>query len=433
MPPIQKPQGTDDILPVQMPQWNWVLKNHARVAQAHGYRPIQTPVFEDTAMFERGIGAGTDVVDKEMYSFEMHDEKGGSTRLTLRPEGTPATLRAVLSNHLDQDRHPVRVHYAGPMFRHDKPQKGRRRQFNQVGIETIGERAPSLDSEVIEIGWRFFQSLGMSGVSLQLNTLGSLDDRTTYRAALIAYFTPMAESLCEDCRRRLEINPLRLLDCKTDAEAVAGAPQLTDSLSPESTDYFAEVQRRLTDAEIPFTLNPRLVRGLDYYAHTAFEFWHTSLQGAQNALGGGGRYDGLAEVLGFPATPGVGYAIGVERCLLVLEDSDALPGGQPDAEVVVSSIGVAAVAAAADVARRLRGTGHRVVLDDSERRLDKKIRNADRIGATIMVIIGDDEVRDGVAQVRNLEKRQQERVPLGKIEDALAEANAFHNDGRIDL
>ena len=300
MPAIRSIRGANDILPADMPAWRWLLEAHADVAGEFGYEGIETPIFEFTEMFSRGIGAGTDVVDKEMYTFL---DKGGSS-LTLRPENTPASVRAVLSAHLDQQFRPVRVHYGGPMFRHDNPQKGRYRQFHQIGIEAIADKSPVLDAEIVEVGWRFFERMGITGVSLQINTLGNIEDRTRYRGALIDYYTPLRNQLCEDCVRRLELNPLRLLDCKRDARFVAEAPLLEEHLDEESKEFFAAVLTNLDQAGIPYTQNPRLVRGLDYYAHTTFEWWHTSLHGAQNALGGGGRYDGLAAVLGFPETPG---------------------------------------------------------------------------------------------------------------------------------
>ena len=344
MPAITRPRGTNDLLPAEAPLRQWVLETHARVAAAHGYEPIDTPVFEATEMYERGTGAGTDVVEKEMFSFT---DRGGR-QLTLRPEGTPGVLRAVLAAHLDQERRPVRVRYAGPMFRYARPQAGRYHEFWQLGIEAIGERSPALDAEVIEVAWRFYEALGVGGLSLQVNTLGDIDDRLRYRAALVGYFEPLRDRLCEDCRRRLEVNPLRLLDCKRDAGLVSGAPQIGPSLSPESQGFFTRVTDLLTAAAIPFSLNPRLVRGLDYYAHTTFELWHKSLQGAQNALGGGGRYDGLAEVLGFPPVPGSGYALGVERTIAVCRELGLGPAPRREG-VVVLGVGLT------ELARRRRG------------------------------------------------------------------------------
>jgi histidyl-tRNA synthetase len=351
------------------------------------------------------------VVEKEMYTFT---DRGGRS-LTLRPEGTAGVLRAVMAGNVLEETRPVRVHYAGPMFRYDRPQKGRYRQFHQVGIECIGERDASLDVEVIEMGWRFITALGLTYVALQVNSLGDLEDRRRFREALLAYYRPLADRLCDDCRRRLEVNPLRLLDCKRDAGLAAGAPLITDSLSGASTDYFAEVLSGLQAAGIALSHNPRLVRGLDYYAHTAFEYWHGSLQGAQNALGGGGRYDGLAEELGFPSTPGIGYALGVERLLLVAGQSGTVPPAPPACDAVVCSVAPAQGQIAAGLARQLRDDGLRVVLDILDRKLDRKLRAAVRLGATALVLVGEDEAHDGTATVRDLQQRSEKRVSPAEL------------------
>jgi histidyl-tRNA synthetase len=410
MPAITRPRGTNDLLPAEAPLRQWVLETHARVAAAHGYEPIDTPVFEATEMYERGTGAGTDVVEKEMFSFT---DRGGR-QLTLRPEGTPGVLRAVLAAHLDQERRPVRVRYAGPMFRYARPQAGRYHEFWQLGIEAIGERSPALDAEVIEVAWRFYEALGVGGLSLQVNTLGDIDDRLRYRAALVGYFEPLRDRLCEDCRRRLEVNPLRLLDCKRDAGLVSGAPQIGPSLSPESQGFFTRVTDLLTAAAIPFSLNPRLVRGLDYYAHTTFELWHESLQGAQNALGGGGRYDGLAEVLGFPPVPGSGYALGVERTIAVCRELGLGPAPRREG-VVVLGVGLTDSPAAAGVARRLRAAGIAAVLDASDRRLDRRLATAARQGARAVVVVGAEEAAQGAATWKDLDTGRQQTAAVDEV------------------
>ena len=414
MPPITRPRGTNDLLPAESGLRQWVLETHRRVAAAHGYQLIDTPVFEATEMYERGTGVGTDVVEKEMFSFT---DRGGRA-LTLRPEGTPGVLRAVLAAHLEQAHRPVRVHYAGPMFRYARPQAGRYHEFWQLGIEAIGERSSALDAEVIEVAWRFYEALGVTGLSLQVNTLGDLDDRLRYRAALVEYYTPLQERLCEDCRRRLAVNPLRLLDCKRDSGLVSGAPEIGPSLGPESQVFFAEVTALLAAAGIPFQLNPRLVRGLDYYAHTTFELWHESLQGAQNALGGGGRYDGLAEVLGFPATPGCGYALGVERTLAVCREQGLGPAARREQVVVLGIAGTDTPAAAA-VARRLRMAGIIAVLDASDRRLDRRLAAAARQGARAVVLVGEAEAAGGSATWKDLDSGRQETAPVDEVAGAL--------------
>jgi len=347
-----------------------------------------------------------------MYTFTDH--KGRS--LTLRPEGTAPVVRAVLGAHLEQRTRPVRVRYAMAMFRYDRPQDLRQRQFNQVGVECIGERDPSYDAEVIELAWQFMGELRIEGVVLQINSLGDRDDRLRYRDALRAYYTPLRDSLCADCQRRLEVNPLRLLDCKKDARYVENAPLLGDHLSEASRAYFAAVTSYLDGADIPYTRNQRLVRGLDYYADTAFEFWHTSLAGAQNALGGGGRYDGLAEELGFPPTPGVGYALGVERLLRIAADRGVAPPPQPQAQLVICTVGSGAADHARQLARELR---HRtsVITDFTDRKLDKKLRDAGRLGALLVLLVGLDE---GLV-LRNLQTREQQIIDDDSALDAVAQ------------
>ncbi|MDQ6846221.1 MAG: histidine--tRNA ligase [Candidatus Dormibacteraeota bacterium] len=411
MSPIAPPRGTRDLLPDEAPAWRWFLETHAAVAGRHGYQLIDTPVFEATELFARGVGSGTDIVDKEMYTFV---DRGGRS-MTLRPEGTAPVLRAVVGAHLQQQRRPVRVHYAMAMFRYDRPQAGRQREFHQVGVEVIGERDPCYDAEVIEVAWRFIAELRIEGVELQLNTLGDTDDRLRYRAALVAYYTPLRESLCEDCQRRLDVNPLRLLDCKKDARFVESAPLLGDHLDEASREYFDSVTRHLDDAGILYTRNQRLVRGLDYYAHTAFEFWHRSLQGAQNALGGGGRYDGLAEELGFAATPGVGYALGIERLLNIAADQGVAPAVQPPAQLVICTTAGASATDGRRLARDLRNRTS-VVTDLTDRRLEKKLRDADRLGALLALLVGLDE---GLV-LRNLRTRAQQVVSADTVLDAVS-------------
>jgi histidyl-tRNA synthetase len=416
MPGIPAPRGTRDLLPDASPAWEWLHRVHARVAESFGYQLVDTPIFEHTELIERGIGTGTDVVEKEMFTFS---DRGGRS-LTLRPEGTAGIVRAVMSARLTQDMRPVRLRYAGPMFRGERPQANRYRQFSQVDVECIGERSPHLDAEVIEIGWSFLRALGIDGVALQVNTLGDSDDRVRYRSALVEYYRPHVERLCDDCRRRLDINPLRLLDCKRDADLVLDAPRIVDSLSPQSAEYFEAVLADLDSAGIEYTRNDRLVRGLDYYAHTAFEFWHTSLQGAQNALGGGGRYDGLAEVLGFPAEPGVGYAFGVERILTVAAEFGEVPPAAPPCDAVVISVGAAEVRPAAAAARQLRAAGVRTILDASERKLDRKLRAATRLGARAVVMIGEAEVAQREAVLRDMAEHNQQTVAVDTLPDAVA-------------
>ncbi len=410
MNPIAPPRGTRDLLPDEAPAWRWFHETHAAVAGRHGYQLIDTPAFEATELFARGVGSGTDIVDKEMYTFT---DRGGRS-MTLRPEGTAPVLRSVLSAHLEQQLRPVRVHYAMSMFRYDRPQAGRYRQFHQVGVEVIGDRDPCYDAEVIEVGWRFMAELRIDGVDLQLNSLGDRDDRVGYRRALLTYYTPLREQLCEECQRRLDVNPLRLLDCKRDARFVEGAPLLGEHLSDSSREYFESVCAQLDDAGVPYTRNQRLVRGLDYYAHTAFEFWHRSLEGAQNALGGGGRYDGLAEELGFAPTSGVGYALGTERLLKIAVEQGVAPAAQPAAQLVILTA-TDEPAEARRLARTLRDRTS-VITDLSARRLEKKLRDAGRLGALLALFVGLDE---GLV-LRNLRTGDQRVVSADGVLEAVS-------------
>ena len=415
MPPIAAVRGTHDVLPTQSRAWTWLHDTHDRITESFGYRLIETPIIEHTELFERAVGSGTDIVDKEMFTFL---DRGGRS-VTLRPEGTAGVLRAVMSAGLIQQSRPLRLRYAGPMFRYDKPQRGRYRQFQQVGIECIGEHSAHLDAEVIEVGVRFLEALGISGVTVQVNTLGDPADRARYREALVAYYTPLRDRLCADCRRRLQQNPLRLLDCKEDATLADAAPHIDGLLSPESTAGFATVLADLDAAGVEHMRNHRLVRGLDYYTHTAFEVWHPSLQGAQNALGGGGRYDGLAEELGFLPTPGVGYSFGVERLLTVAEELGQVPAAVGSVDVAVLALGADQAAPAAAAARRLRAAGLRAVLDASERRAGAKVRAAVSAGAAVAVLIGEAEVTAHSATVRDLRAESQSTVALAELDAAV--------------
>jgi histidyl-tRNA synthetase len=415
VPEIAAPRGTKDILPGDSTAYRWLLEAHREVAEAFGYRYIETPIYEHTELFARAVGTDTDIVEKQMFTFE---DRGGRS-LALRPEGTAGVMRAVLGARLDQVINPVRVHYQGPMFRAERPQAGRQHQFTQVGIECIGERSPHLDVETIEMAWRFFQRLAITGVHLQINSLGTPEDRRRYRAALVAYYEPFRYRLCDDCKRRLDTNPLRLLDCKKDADLVADAPIAWDALDETSRESFRAVQAGLAAASIEATVNPRLVRGLDYYTDTVFEFWHEHLHGAQNALGGGGRYDGLAAVLGLPDTPATGYALGIERILLIARELGVAPDAAPVADALVCSIEPAQAGDAARAARLVRSAGIRAVLDVSDRRLDRKLRVADKLGARVAVIVGEAEAAAASVVVRDLKARSQQTISEADLQDTV--------------
>jgi histidyl-tRNA synthetase len=399
-------RGMQDILPADEPHWQAMHAAAARVVHLFGYRLIETPILEMVEVFQRGVGQDTDVVAKEMYLFE---DRGGR-QVALRPEGTAPVVRAYFEGGLDQGPQPARLYYIGPMFRYDRPQAGRYRQLHQFGVEAIGEAAPGIDVEVIEMGWQWYEALGLKGVSLQINSLGDAACRPRYREALRQYYRPHLPTMCAECRERFESNPLRLLDCKKEScePLKAAAPSSLDFLCEPCTDAFSAVQAGLKAAKIPFAVNQQLVRGLDYYTRTVFEFWHSSLSGAQNALGAGGRYDGLAEAMGFKAVPGMGFALGMDRTLMVLKEQ----GDRPAATATVQILPEDATQqrAATQLARALRGSGIATQVDYSGRSLKAKMRQAGRSGARIVCIIGAQEERDSTVVVRDMERSAEEKV-----------------------
>ena len=393
-----------DLLPDQTPTWA-LLESAARLTtQRHGYQRVVTPVLEPTELFSHAVGEGTDIVDKEMYSFT---DKGDRS-LTLRPEATASVVRAYFEGGLHQAPQPVRVWYEGPMFRYDRPQAGRYRQFFQFGVEAIGDDSPGLDVEVIEMAGEWLNACGVTGVSLQLNSIGDATCRPTYREALRDYFRPHLDQMCEDDRRRFDINPLRMLDCKKTSCTPfhAGAPSPVDYLCGACREHHGRVLEGLAALGIEHEDNPRLVRGLGYYTRTAFEFWHLDLEGAQNALGGGGRYDGLAEVLGFDATPGVGFAMGSDRVLLALQRA----GAEVSADVVEVYL-IPAVAGADAVvlqaARDLRREGRSAMVDHSARSLKARMRQAQKLGSPCVIIVGEDELAAGTLTLRDMTSGEQ--------------------------
>ncbi|MHB8508777.1 MAG: histidine--tRNA ligase [Candidatus Dormibacteria bacterium] len=409
MSQVRSVAGTRDLFGEEQATMSAILRTAAELAAIRGYQAIETPIFEYTEVFARGVGQGTDVVEKEMYTFE---DRGGRS-LTLRPEATASVVRAYFEGGMSQVPQPVRLHYQGPMFRAERPQAGRYRQFAQHGVEAIGEGSPGLDAEVVELAAAGLAALGLEGVALQLNSLGDAVCRPAYRDALRDHYRPHLPQMCEDCQRRFEINPLRLLDCKkqTCQPYQAGAPSPVDHLCEACADHHATVKALLTDGGVTFHENPRLVRGLDYYTRTAFEFWHVDLQGAQNALGGGGRYDGLAEVLGFPDTPGVGFAMGVDRIYLALL-RQGLARPQPTPEVVVLAAADGAAVVAARLASELRSGGMRTVVDHSGRSLKARMRQAQKMEVLAVVLIGEEEMAAGAVSVRDMNAGEQSTVPL---------------------
>ncbi len=404
-------RGTRDILPDECRRMRRVEETAFAVAGRYGYGEIATPIFEETPLFARSLGDTSDIVAKEMYSFESR----GGTPLTLRPENTAGVVRAALDNGLAQQG-IAKLFYRGPMFRYERPQKGRYRQFHQVGVELLGVGDPLADVEVITLGADILDALALGErITLELNSLGDPQSRQVYRDRLVAYLTAHRERLSADSLLRLERNPLRILDSKDEGDqaVVAEAPSILDALNPASAAFFAAVQEGLAAAGVAFRINPKLVRGLDYYGHTAFEFTTTAL-GAQNAVIAGGRYDGLSEQLGGPPVPGIGWAAGVERLALLL--TGELPRPAP---VAIVPVDAAQQPTALALARRLRRDGLTVELAHSGN-LGKRLKRADKLGAVAAVILGEAELERGVAVVRDMATGVQEEVSLTRLSDHLA-------------
>jgi len=408
MSSLQPVRGTHDLLPDEAARHRFVEATAFEVARRYGYGEIVTPIFEFTEVFSRTLGETSDVVTKEMYTFT--DRSGDS--LTLRPEGTAGVARAFISGGLAQSL-PLKLFYRGPMFRHERPQKGRLRQFHQVGLELLGIDSPLADVEVVALAWRLLATLGLGDkVQLEINTLGDADSRAAYRDALVAFLTPFKDKLSEDSRARLDKNPLRVLDSKDEGDKaiVAGAPSMADSLTPAAREFFATVTGGLTALGIPFVVNPRLVRGLDYYCHTAFEFTTTAL-GAQGTVLAGGRYDGLIGQMGGPATPGIGWAAGVERLAMLVETLPAV-----DRPIAVIPMGDSLAGLA--LAERLRAAGLAADIGFSGN-MKKRMARANKLGARLALILGEDEMARGAVTLRDLDSGTQEEVPLASIVERL--------------
>ncbi len=418
-------KGMNDLLPGESERWERLEHAVAHWARSYGYRQIRTPIVEATALFRRGIGEVTDIVEKEMYSFE--DALNGE-HLTLRPENTAGVVRAAIEHNLLYDG-PKRLWYTGPMFRHERPQRGRYRQFHQIGAEALGFAGPDVDAELIAMCQRLWDDLGLRDVRLELNSIGDAQERRSHRGALIAHFERHADLLDADARRRLHSNPLRILDTKNPAmlAVVESAPKLADHLGEASRDHFEGVQKLLRAAGIPYRINPRLVRGLDYYNRTVFE-WVTDRLGAQGTVCGGGRYDPLIEMLGGRPAPACGFAIGVERLLeLMREHGDA--SAQPDCDVYVVHLGDVAAPVAFGVSERLRSAGLDVVLHAGGGSFKAQFRRADASGAEFAVVIGDQEAASGTVTVKALRGADAERgegrqqtVGLDALADYLVDA-----------
>lgn len=414
---IKAVRGVHDILPSEAQKWRCVETTARRVFEAYGYEEIRLPIFERTEVFARGIGEATDIVQKEMYTFE--DRSGES--LTLRPEATASLLRAYIEHGLFVLPKPVKLYTIGPMFRYERPQAGRYRQFHQVNVEALGDDHPALDAQVIAMLIEFFRGLDIvQQLTLQINSLGDSNCRPVYRERLIGYFRTHMARLCEDCRERAERNPLRVLDCKKPEcrPVLDGAPSVHDSLCGDCARHFLDVQNYLKAMSIPYEISPRLVRGLDYYVRTTFELTATDL-GAQNAVAGGGRYDGLIELLGGPADAGIGFAIGIERVVLLLSGSDENAWGRKRPLALLIPLGDEALKQLLPVAQAVRSRAIPVELGDGDRKLRSELERANKLGVAWAVIVGETELARTEAVLRDMKSGEQQRTPLGELAQKL--------------
>ncbi len=411
---IQAVRGTKDILPDEVGAWQRVEAAARELFARYGYRELRTPVFEQTELFARGIGAETDIVSKEMYSFADRDDSS----LTLRPEATAGIVRAVIEHNLMNTDPALRVYALGPMFRRERPQKGRYRQFHQVDVEAFGFTSPTIDAEVVELALSFLDACGVREGELLLNSVGDRACRPAYVERLQQALRDLAPTLCGDCQRRVETNPLRVLDCKVpqDQAAIDTLPRITDHLCAPCGEHFAEVRRQLDLLGIPYRLSHRLVRGLDYYVRTTFEVTSSAL-GAQSSILGGGRYDGLVKELGGPDLAGIGFAVGLERLVSLVPAAVA----EPRCDVFLMPLAAGALDPALRLQRRLREAGLRVLLDPEGRSFKSRMKQADKLGARYAAILGDDELARGVWTLRDMARSEQRAVTEDEILEHIKE------------
>ena len=410
------PRGTKDILPEQVGNWLWLENKIRELCAVYGYEEIRTPTFEHTELFLRGIGEGTDVVDKEMYTFTDR----GDRSITLRPENTASVVRAYLQNKLYANAGLTKLFYIGSMFRYDRPQAGRLREFHQFGVEALGEKNPAVDAEIILLAWDFLKGLGLDDLRLKINTVGCPACRPIFKKKLTEYFTEEIDELCGDCRRRLEKNPLRILDCKVDGakEIMEDAPKIETCLCDDCREHFNALKKFLTAAGVDFEIDNRLVRGLDYYTKTAFEIQYAPL-GAQSAVAGGGRYDGLIKEIGGDDTPAVGFAAGLERILLALELQKLLPAQNKKIAAFIVAAGAAAELYSFKLLTDLRRENISAAMDFGKKSMKAQMKAAAKSGAKFALIVGDDEVANSTVTVKNLETAAQVTVPLVEVSEKI--------------
>ncbi|MEW6774834.1 MAG: histidine--tRNA ligase [Bdellovibrionota bacterium] len=412
---IQAIRGVEDLLPVQAPLWHRIEDAARDVFATFGFQEIRTPLLEPTPLFARSIGEATDIVEKEMYTF---DDKGGEP-VTLRPEGTAGAVRAYVEHNLSEQLRLAKLYYMGPMFRRERPQKGRLRQFHQIGAEVLGSAAPGVEATLLVMLKTFFERLGLESTKLEINSLGGPESRALYRQRIYEHFKPRIGDFCGDCQRRIETNPLRILDCKVDGEKTRGAPQILDFLNDQDKEHWHAVLRRLEDAGLTFDVNPRIVRGLDYYTRTVFEFT-TDRLGAQNTVAAGGRYDGLVEQLGGKPTPAAGFAVGIERLALLLSSNAKTVPAPHRPKLFIASLGAQAERFALLTMLDLARQGIWCEIDYEGGSLKSQMRYADRLGAEYVLVLGDNELAAKKGDLKRMSDGSKEPVELGKLAEKIA-------------
>lgn len=410
---FQKPPGTQDLLPGTVEKWQFVERTARDLCRRYNFREMRTPIFEATELFERGVGETTDIVEKEMYTFKDR----GDRSMTLRPEGTAGIVRSYVENKLYGEPDIAKLYYIGPMFRYERAQAGRYRQFHQFGVEAVGSSDPELDAEVIALGYQFYKEVGLTGIAVEINSVGTPEIRAAFRAKLLNFLEPMRETLCKDCQSRMDRNPLRVLDCKKDQDKFDGAPSLLDSLDEDCRTHFSRVLSSLDAMAIPYQVNPRLVRGLDYYTHTAFEYKAQGI-GSIDTIGGGGRYNGLVADIGGDDRPGVGFGIGLERTLLLLESQQVQPAVESGVDVYMIAFGERAERELAGLLHLLRASGLAAERDYQGRKPKALFKAADRSGARLTAILGDDELDKGEIGLKNMATGEQRQVPIAELAEA---------------
>lgn len=420
---LQALRGTQDILPNDIYKWSYMENIIRDLCALYGYGEIRTPIFEETKLFLRGIGDTTDVVTKEMYTFE---DRGGRS-ITLRPENTASAVRAFLEHKLYGDQGVHKLFYIGSMFRYDRPQAGRYREFHQFGVEILGASSPLADVEVIVLAYRLFQKLGLQNLELRINSIGDKNCRNAYKKELISYYESQKDMLCEDCKQRLYKNPLRLLDCKEDnCKLLAkNAPVITNYLCEECHNKFEKVKSGLTALHISYVVDPGLVRGLDYYTNTAFEIQYPPL-GAQSAICGGGRYDKLVEEMGGPDVPGIGFAVGLERLLLALEGQNLIPNCPQKSSVYIVALGEKAEIEGLKIQGELREKGVMTYMDLQEKSLKGQMKQAGKAQSIYAVIIGENEIEQGKATVKHMQTGEQNEISFSQVADYISQENSIN-------